>query len=203
MSRAAGIGAYVLALVGAVAPAAVARTAEPQRPVVQCVTKQARPAVVARKPSVQCRRFSGIRAGSARSPSPMIAAGIATPGFVAPPIDPGAAAPAPGAPTAPAPAPAAATRLGVTAREWSLVLSRTILPAGAAIVELDNLGEDAHNLRIERVDGSGNAFDVPLAESGEVSSGRTTVAPGEYKLYCALPGHEAQGMRARLNVTGS
>jgi plastocyanin len=115
----------------------------------------------------------------------------ATPG--APDTDP---APAPG------PGPAAATRLGVTAREWSLVLSRTTLPAGDAIVELDNMGEDAHNLRIERVDGGGSAFDVPLAESGEVKSGRTTVAPGEYKLYCALPGHEAQGMRARLNVSG-
>jgi plastocyanin len=132
----------------------------------------------------------------------MVAAGLAAPGFVAPPSDPGATAPAPHA--APAPSPAtAATRLGVTAREWSLVLSRTTLPAGAAIVELDNMGEDAHNLRIERVDGGGSAFDVPLAESGDVSSGRTTVAPGEYRLYCALPGHEAQGMRARLNVTGS
>jgi plastocyanin len=122
----------------------------------------------------------------------------ATPG----PATPGTPSTDPASATTPAPGPAAASRLAVTASEWSLVLSRTTLPAGDAIVELDNMGEDAHNLRIERVDGGGSAFDVPLAESGEVSSGRTTVAPGEYKLYCALPGHEAQGMRARLNVTG-
>src|SRR5204862_7577632 len=46
-------------------------------------------------------------------------------------------------------------RLGVTAREWSLVLSRQTLTAGRAIVELQNFGEDAHNLRIARVDGTG------------------------------------------------
>jgi plastocyanin len=91
-------------------------------------------------------------------------------------------------------------RLGVTAREWSLVLSRPELAAGPAKVELQNLGEDAHNLRIERSDGTGSSLDVPLTESGERESAAGSLAPGQYKVYCALPGHDAAGMHATLVV---
>jgi uncharacterized cupredoxin-like copper-binding protein len=86
----------------------------------------------------------------------------------------------------------------VVAREWSLVLSRSTLPAGRALVQLQNFGEDAHNLRIESAD---TELDVPLAEAGERKTAEGTLPAGDYKVYCALPGHEAQGMRARLTVT--
>jgi hypothetical protein len=98
------------------------------------------------------------------------------------------------------PPPAPPARLGVTAREWSLVLSRPVLVAGSAIVELQNRGEDAHNLRIERLDGSGAPLNVPLAEAGEVKSASGSLAAGRYKVYCALPGHDAAGMHATLDV---
>jgi hypothetical protein len=91
-------------------------------------------------------------------------------------------------------------RLGVTAREWSLVLSRQTLGAGPAKVELQNFGEDAHNLRVERVDGSGTSLNVPLAEAGERTSASGTLPAGTYKVYCALPGHDAAGMHATLEV---
>jgi plastocyanin len=94
----------------------------------------------------------------------------------------------------------APARLGVTAREWSLVLSRQTLAAGRAVVELQNFGEDAHNLRIERTDAAGKSFDVPLAEAGERTSASGTLAAGRYKVYCALPGHDALGMHATLDV---
>jgi hypothetical protein len=116
-----------------------------------------------------------------------------------------APAPAPAVPPAdpasPPPPPPAPARLGVIAREWSLTLSRTSLQGGAAVVELQNFGEDAHNLRIERVGASTSSLDVPLAESGERQKASGTLAPGDYRLYCALPGHDAQGMHARLTVT--
>jgi plastocyanin len=123
-------------------------------------------------------------------------------------VDPFAAAPAPApipdvpAPNpAPAPAPTPApARLGVVAREWSLTLSRTTLAAGPASVELQNFGEDAHNLRVERVDASGPPLDLPLAESGERQKATGTLAAGTYKVYCTLPGHDAQGMHAQLVV---
>lgn len=92
-------------------------------------------------------------------------------------------------------------RLGVVAREFSLVLSRTTLSSGAAVIELQNRGEDAHNLRVERLDGSSSGVDVPLAEAGEVQSATASLTPGDYRLFCALPGHDAAGMHARLTVS--
>ena len=80
------------------------------------------------------------------------------------------------------------------------MLSRQTLAAGPAIVQLQNFGEDAHNLRVERVDGSGAPLDVPLAEAGERQSASGTLAAGTYKVYCALPGHDAIGMHATLDV---
>jgi uncharacterized cupredoxin-like copper-binding protein len=71
---------------------------------------------------------------------------------------------------------------------------------GVVGVELQNFGEDAHNLRIERVDGSGAPLEVGLAESGERQKASGTLTPGDYKVYCALPGHDAQGMHAQLEV---
>jgi hypothetical protein len=132
------------------------------------------------KPSAGCHRFGG-RAAQPGGPRVSMTA-LATP------------------PLPPPPPPATVARLGVTAREWSLVLSRSTLPAGRALVELQNFGEDAHNLRIERVDGSGAPLNVPLAESGERQKADGVLAAGEYKVYCALPGHDAQGMHARLLV---
>jgi hypothetical protein len=141
-----------------------------------------------------CRKMHGARV-TVRATASMVAAGVrAAAPEAAPPTDvpPPAADPPPSAPAA---------RLGVVAREWSLVLSRGTLSAGRAVVQLQNFGEDAHNLRIERLDGAGTPLDVPLAESGEVQSGQTTLAAGDYKIYCSLPGHDAQGMHAGLTVT--
>jgi hypothetical protein len=149
------------------------------------------PAADARCAKKGCHKMKGPHA-TVRSVAPMIAASLRAP-------DPGQPAPG-GDPPAGGPAPVTAppARLGVTAREWSLVLSRSVLPAGRALVQLQNFGEDAHNLRIESV---GSALDVPLAESGEVQEADGTLPAGDYKVYCTLPGHEAQGMRARLTVT--
>ena len=101
--------------------------------------------------------------------------------------------------TARAPA-APLARLGVVAREWSLTLSRASITAGAAKVELQNFGEDAHNLRIEPTDGHGTPLDVPETEAGDRTTASGTLPAGEYKVFCTLPGHDAAGMHARLEV---
>lgn len=144
-----------------------------------------------------CRKLSGPRV-TVRSRAPMVAASLRAPdpGQVAPVVV--VAPPASAPPPPPVGTPSPVARLGVVAREWSLVLSRSVLPAGKARVQLQNFGEDAHNLRIESV---GSSLDVPLAESGEVKEAEGTLPAGDYKIYCTLPGHEAQGMRARLTVT--
>ena len=44
------------------------------------------------------------------------------------------------------------------------------------------------------------ALQIRGAESGERQSASGTLAAGEYKVYCALPGHDALGMHATLEV---
>jgi hypothetical protein len=69
-------------------------------------------------------------------------------------------------------------------------------------VELANLGEDPHDLRLERVQSAGIAFDFGEAKAGNVTSRKLDLSPGTWKLYCTLPGHELLGMHALLTVAG-
>ena len=98
----------------------------------------------------------------------------------------------------------APARMLVTAREWSLTLSRGTTPAGVLTVQLYDRGQDAHNLNIRRLDRHrrkvGRAQKVVLTQSGGLSQAAWHLAPGRYELYCSLPGHERAGMRAFLTV---
>ena len=46
--------------------------------------------------------------------------------------------------------PPAPTRLQVVAREYSFTLSRLTVHSGPALIELDNMGQDPHDLRVQR-----------------------------------------------------
>jgi uncharacterized cupredoxin-like copper-binding protein len=90
--------------------------------------------------------------------------------------------------------------LGVREHEFRIGLSRITLRAGKVIVELDNEGQDVHDLRVAPV-----GSQQPVLAFGELRSGgraTKTVAlrPGTYRLWCSLPGHEAAGMHALLRV---
>jgi hypothetical protein len=109
----------------------------------------------------------------------------------APPDDPGAGSTSP----------ALGRFVSVAAREWSLTLSRPVVGTGSVTVELRNSGEDPHNLVVSPDDGS----HAPLASWPELDPDallRQTVplAVGEYRLWCSLEDHEAQGMSVRLRV---
>jgi hypothetical protein len=97
----------------------------------------------------------------------------------------------------------ALARVQVVADEWSLVLSRSRLRAGPALVELVNMGEDDHDLRLRRLASRARARTTRIATTlpGERGEAETRLAPGTYRLWCSLPGHAARGMRARLVVT--
>jgi uncharacterized cupredoxin-like copper-binding protein len=109
---------------------------------------------------------------------------------------------------APPPASAAHTRyparLLVYAQEWSLQPSRASLPAGPVVVQLWNRGQDAHDLRVERMSASGAMVGpiqgVKITPPGTVSTARWTLAPGRYMLFCSLPGHMAAGMHVNITV---
>jgi Sulfocyanin (SoxE) domain len=99
----------------------------------------------------------------------------------------------------------APARMLVTAREWSLTLSRGTAPAGPLTVQLYNHGEDAHNLNIRRLDRrrrmTGPRQQVALTQAGGLTEATWHLNPGRYELYCSLPGHARQGMRAFLTVS--
>jgi hypothetical protein len=95
-------------------------------------------------------------------------------------------------------------RILVYAQEWSLWPSRGSLPAGGVSVQLANRGQDAHDLRIRRLNRTGRMTGptqaVRITRSGQVSSAGWHLGPGTYELYCSLPGHLHRGMHARLVV---
>jgi len=95
-------------------------------------------------------------------------------------------------------------RVQVRGSEFDLILSKTKLRPGRAIVQFVNAGEDAHDLRLQRLGPSGQ-------EGPELGVGE--VAPGEYAnldthlrkatsyvLWCSLKEHRQLGMEATLRT---
>ena len=120
------------------------------------------------------------------------------------PIASPAPSPTPAAPAGPEPEPdPGIARLGVKAVEYSYTLSRPSVAPGELIVELNNQGEDAHNLNLQREGGSEPALEVPETGAFEHRTARFTLAPGTYKLWCSLPTHEEEGMASTLVVKES
>jgi plastocyanin len=107
--------------------------------------------------------------------------------------------PAPETPPAKEPEPQV-SRLGVKAVEYSYTLSRPEVSAGETIVELNNQGEDPHNLKLQLEGSAEPPLEVPTAATLEQTSAHFTLAPGTYHLYCSLYTHDAKGMNATLVV---
>jgi plastocyanin len=92
--------------------------------------------------------------------------------------------------------------LGVKAVEYSYTLSRPEVSAGEVIVELNNQGEDPHNLVLEHEGTEDPELEIPSTPSVSQASAHFDLAPGTYRLYCSLYKHEAKGMQATLVVSG-
>lgn len=103
----------------------------------------------------------------------------------------------------PAGAPAAdppPSRLLVTAREYSLTLSRPKVAPGAAIVQLYNYGEDPHDLALRRI-GSDRVQEIGDVEPGETGTLELRLRKASrYRLWCAIPTHAGLGMVATLRT---
>jgi plastocyanin len=94
------------------------------------------------------------------------------------------------------PAPA---RVQIIAREYSYTLSRLHVKAGEAILELDNFGEDAHDLRVQRV-GSKRVARLGKVAPGKYADLTLHLPPGRYSLWCSVADHRRKGMHATLIV---
>lgn len=155
--------------------------------------KKRAPARHKRRPAPPTPRIRPTAAEPLPAPSPPAQADATVPG--GPAADPAAPA-APSAPAAPLP-----RTLGVSAKEFRLTLTRTLVGAGDVTIELRNAGEDGHDLRIDTLDGAPiAAWDELPAEAPAVAR-TVTLAAGTYRLYCSLPGHAAAGMDTRLTVS--
>jgi hypothetical protein len=126
-------------------------------------------------------------------------------------VPPAIAAP----PTAPVTAPAAPTteveppprRVSIKADDatpeaFGFSLSRPYVVSGEVTVELNNQGQDAHNLNLRPEGGEGPPLEVGEAGPGENRVGHFALQPGTYRLWCSLPQHEEWGMSVDLEVRG-
>jgi plastocyanin len=118
-----------------------------------------------------------------------------------------AASPAPPTPTPPASPPLSevepepeANRLSARASEYYWVLSRPKVKAGAIAVELNNQGEDPHNLNLRLEGDEGDPLQIPETDSGELATANFDLPAGKYRLWCSLPEHEEGGMHTTLTV---
>ena len=90
-------------------------------------------------------------------------------------------------------------RVQVVAQEFRYSLSRQTITAGWAIIELRNLGEDAHDLRMRRVGGA-RVYAWPEAQPGATVDEQFKLLPGRYRLWCRVANHRELGMTATLVV---
>lgn len=117
------------------------------------------------------------RAGGAVAIAVAVGAGSAI-GLAAPPRDP--------------------ARVQASADEFTLVLSRSSIRSGPAIVELVNYGEDDHDLALRRPGGVTRR--IGLVHPGERGELEATLRPGRFVVWCTLADHRARGMQTTLVV---
>lgn len=113
------------------------------------------------------------------------------------------AAPAPLLPTPLTPEPEPepeANRLAVKAAEFYFVLSRPSVKPGEVTIELNNQGEDPHNLNLLLEGAAGEPLQIPETDSLERSVASFDLPAGKYRLWCSLPEHEELGMHTTLQV---
>jgi hypothetical protein len=99
------------------------------------------------------------------------------------------------------PAPSRVLATGDDTPDYSLLLSRTKVAPGPSIIQFANAGEDAHDLKVQRV-GSSKVFSI-----GELKPGTTENlsighlhSSSKYRLWCSLPNHADYGMEAYLKT---
>lgn len=86
--------------------------------------------------------------------------------------------------------------LVVVAQDIDFDQDRYEASAGEIPVGYRNEGSLVHTLVIEDVDG----LDLEVQSKGDTASGTVTLEPGEYVLFCDVPGHQQSGMEATLTV---
>jgi uncharacterized cupredoxin-like copper-binding protein len=85
------------------------------------------------------------------------------------------------------------------AREFRFGLSRASVPAGPLRLQLRNIGEDEHDLRVVGPHGAARA-ETGIVLPGRVGQLRVRLPRGRYTLICTVADHAARGMTTALVV---
>lgn len=94
------------------------------------------------------------------------------------------------------PAPVATTSV-VTMAERKFTPSHVIAAAGEPL-GVSNAGSVGHDLKLRR-DGK-EAGGTQVLNPGETQRLEVLFDPGDYEMYCSVPGHEAAGMKGTFSV---
>jgi mono/diheme cytochrome c family protein len=78
--------------------------------------------------------------------------------------------------------------------QLAFTASSASAPAGALTISMQNKSATQHNIGIKGMK------DGPTVQNGGTSTVSLTLKPGTYEFYCAVPGHEAGGMKGTLTV---
>lgn len=97
---------------------------------------------------------------------------------------------------APPPIPADAPKFDVIADEMSLEPEDLAVPAGTVVLRYVNKGSLPHTLLVD----DGPEFKLRVDKKGEEDTGALSLKPGDYTLYCDVPGHRNAGMESTLTV---
>ena len=136
-------------------------------------------------------------------------AGCSQPGGSLAPVVPNSASPAPAsaapsaaastAPSAPGPtAPSNAT--AVIVKDFKIEPADIKVQGKAVSLAVTNQGPTIHNVTIRDASGTVIVASRDL-KAGESETITATLAPGNYILFCSLPGHESLGTKGTLEVS--
>lgn len=95
------------------------------------------------------------------------------------------------------------TNVGVGLREYRIALYRSRVLPGRVKFNMENLGEDVHDLRVIGPSGARSAVrgtSVVLRAGHRAVFAVMLKRRGLYRVVCTLGDHEAQGMVARMRV---
>ena len=94
----------------------------------------------------------------------------------------------------------AKSTITVTEREYRISLSSKTAKKGLVRLVVRNAGKYAHALSIK---GAGVSKRTPLIKPGKSAVLVVTLRSGRYALWCPVPGHAAEGMKATLSLPGA
>jgi hypothetical protein len=165
--------------------AAKAKDCKPKRKTTKGKSKKAKPK---KSPTTNAQPRNDPAPGAPAQPEPDAPS--------SPPVTPGATATPVPTPT-PAPPGTYPTRTNVDLDEWFVRSSYRTLAAGPIEFNVNNRGEDDHNLAVRGGGREYGKLDVPPGQSDMLT---LDLWLGSYTLYCSLPDHEEAGMSVNINV---